>query len=409
MKIALLGSAPSSVNLAPYHDKSWVDARQGIPTSPFQLEPWVDSTWEIWGVSPGAFAFAQRANRWFEVHRWEPGQPWFQPAYIQFLRDFKGPVYTGGTIPEIKNHVIYPIERVEAEFSAYFLHSSLSLMVAMAILEIEDSRKLPRVGDQVRLKKANQKGNKGAERTMYIVSQSPLGSVSCAWMDGKRKPCADWFDPATLDIVTRAEEPHERDTIGLWGVDMAANEEYGDQRSGCQFFLLEALRRGIEIYVPPESCLLRPKPIYGLSEWHHDYIKCTSKMREYNQRQQHFSAMRQEAEVNLQHLAGAQGDMTYFINTWTNPYGIPAGVKIHIEKGTGLGGGTTMPRPQTEFIEHPPGGGLYGGAAGGDMLELIGGENSYAGGDEKKPAKTPPKRVRKPAPKAKPKKAARRR
>ena len=133
------------------------------------------------------------------------------------------------------------------------------------------------------------------------------------------------------------------DTIGLWGVDMAATEEYGDQRSGCQFFILEALRRRIQVYVPPESCLLRPKPIYGLSEWGHAYIKCTQRMKELNQRRQDATARLQEAQSQVTFLNGAVDDMNYFINTWTSPYGLPPGVKLKHEHGTGLGGGITLP------------------------------------------------------------------
>lgn len=348
MKIALLGSAPSSAGLAPFHDQSWAASRQGMPSPEFQLEPFVDETWEIWGVSPGGFAFAQRATRWFEVHRWEPGQPWFQPAYIQFLRDFRGPVYTGGVIPEIRNHVVYPIERVEAAFSAYFLHSSLSLMLALAILEIEDARKLPRLGDVVRL-------NSGGP-LMRVYEIAPGGSsLHCSWPlsppNGEQPAHRNWFNPTTVCLEHRDQATTEKDTIGLWGVDMAANEEYGDQRAGCQFFILEAARRGIEIYVPPESCLLRPKPVYGLSEWSHDYIKATTKMREYNQRQAHYAAQKAEAEAQLATLSGAAGDLNYWINTWTNPYGIPAGIKFQIQPGTGLGGGTTHPRPDTAYVQ----------------------------------------------------------
>lgn len=289
MKIALIGSAPSSVNLAPFKDASFNRYLGGKPPPQYPPSQFIGDDWQIWGCSPGAWAVAPRADRWFEVHRWEPGQTWFSPEYTQFLREFRGPVYTGGPIPEITNHVIYPLERVEAEFSAYFLHSSLSLMLALAILEIEDSRK--------------------------------------------------------------ARTQDENDVIGLWGVDMAANEEYSDQRDGCQFFILEALRRGIKVFVPPESCLLRPKPVYGLSEWHHDYIKCTVRMRELNQRKQAAAAQAQESQRQMEFLTGAIDNMTYFINTWTSPYGLPPGVEIQIKPGTGLGGGVTMQRPTTATVD----------------------------------------------------------
>lgn len=301
MKIALIGSASSSVNLAPFKDQRYSQYLGGSPEPKYPPSPYIAEDWEIWGCSPGAWSVIPKADRWFEVHRWEPGQVWFSPEYTQFLQNFRGPVYTGGPIPVIQNATIYPIERIEAEFSAYFLHSSLSLMAALAIMEIEDQRKL----------------------------RKAMSSVE----DGR-------------DYGT-----DEDDVIGFWGVDMAATEEYGDQRSGCQFFILEALRRGIAVYVPPESCLLRPRPVYGLSEWQHDYIKMTARAREFNQRITNLRNQMNEAQGQLHFMSGAQDDLNYMVNTWTSPYGIPAGVRVRIAPGTGLGGGTTLPRPQNAPVE----------------------------------------------------------
>ena len=264
MRIALIGSAPSSVALAPYFDKSYAGFLQGKQQA-YPPAPFIDETWEIWGCSPGAYGVVKRATRWFEVHRWEPGAPWFSPEYCQFLREFNGPVYTGAPIEEIKNHVVYPKDAVENEFSSYFLTSSLALMMALAILEIEAERK------------ANPDHNP------------------------------------------------ENDVIGMWGVDMAATEEYGYQRAGCQHFILEAMRRGIGVYLPPESDLLRPMPIYGLCEWDHNYIKMTARMRELNQRRMQAEQQIGEATANLRFLQGGIDDLNYVVNTWTSPFGLPAG------------------------------------------------------------------------------------
>lgn len=306
MKIACCGSAPSSLNLAPFKDaryEEWSNKTQLFPTPDFANEEW-----QIWGCSPSLWAQAPRADRWFETHRWEPGQSWFSPEYVSFLQYFRGPVYTGGPVPEIRNAVEYPIERVEAEFSSYFLHSSLSLMAALAILEIEDDRARDQAGK----------------------------------------------------VMTKAQETqwhqNRADVIGFWGVDMAANEEYGDQRSGCHFFILEAMRRGIGVYVPPESCLLRPKPIYGLSEWDHSYIKATQRARELNGRKNQAEQQLHELTKSANFLAGALDNHDYWIKTWTSPYGIPAGLVINHQPGTGLGGGITMNRPfsppENHVIEH---------------------------------------------------------
>lgn len=112
-KIALLGSAPSSV----------------------QLAPWNDLSWEIWGCSPGAWPHAKRANRWFEIHKWEPEKPWFSVDYVNFMRGIHGPVYMIRPIPEIPNSVAYPKDEMVARFGPYFFASTLSWMFASAIVE----------------------------------------------------------------------------------------------------------------------------------------------------------------------------------------------------------------------------------------------------------------------------------
>jgi hypothetical protein len=288
MKIALIGSAPSSVKLGPYFDKSYAEFVQGKQPK-YPPAQHIEEEWEIWGCSPGAFGQVARATRWFEVHRWEPGQPWFSPEYCQFLREFKGKVYTGAAIPEIKNHVVYPTDRVEEEFGAYFLTSSLSLMMALAILEIEDARKQRRQG---------------------VVRTDPIAT------------------PGGLVRVDDQVEKDEDDVIGFWGVDMAATEEYGYQRAGCQFFVLEALRRGIGVYVPPESDLLRPMPVYGICEWDHQYIKMTARAREFNQRKAQHEQELAAAQANLRFMQGAVDDLNYTVNTWTSKYGLPSGVVL---------------------------------------------------------------------------------
>src|SRR5262245_28550268 len=90
MKVALVGSA-NSVHIAPYENTDFSAWRQGLPTWPPPV--WEAENWEIWGCSPGAAFAVRRATRWFEVHRWEPGQNWFPQQYCHFLHEFRGPVY----------------------------------------------------------------------------------------------------------------------------------------------------------------------------------------------------------------------------------------------------------------------------------------------------------------------------
>lgn len=296
MKIACMGSAPSSTATGPFKDESWKQFIQGRNQT-YPPSQHIEEKWEIWGCSPGLFAVAPRATRWFELHRWEPGQTWFSPEYCQFLREFDGPVFTGAPIPEIKNCVVYPIADVEAEFSAFFLNSSLSLMAAIAIMEIEKIR---------------------TARKVHKAGGDASGLL-----------------PPSL--ASELDKEDSDDVIGFFGVDMSANEEYARQKPGCWFFGLEILRRGIALYYPPESDLFCPEPIYGICEWDHNYIKATVRMREINQRVQAHQEQVNKVQSQLMCDHGAKEDMAYFIKTWmAAKYALPAGLIVH-EPGTGLG------------------------------------------------------------------------
>jgi len=123
MKIALVGSAPSSVQLAPYKDPDW----------------------QIWACSPGAYPFAgPHADQYFEIHRWEPqvpgmvgtGKAWFTPEYVEFLTRFKGPVHMMDPLPpEIPSAQRIEVEKLTEQYGPFFWTSSLSYMFAMALNE----------------------------------------------------------------------------------------------------------------------------------------------------------------------------------------------------------------------------------------------------------------------------------
>lgn len=309
MRIAVLGSA-GSLPKAPFRNEEYSKWAQGKSESAARAHAQVDGNWDLWGCSPGCWAVSPRFTRFFELHRWEPGAPWFSPEYCQFLRDFNGPVYTGGAIPEIKNATLYPVDRIEEKFSSYFLTSSLALMMALAIDEIEQIR------------------------------EARVGKATL---------------PAGIDASELTKQDSD-DVIGLWGVDMAAGDEYSYQRPGCQFFVLEAMRRGIGVYLPPESDLMRPLPVYGMSEWDHNYIKLTSRARELSQAMTEKSRISREMELNSAAAQGEQHALDYFVKTWTSPYGMLPGMILRQSPGTGLGGGITSydGRPIARMVSSPP-------------------------------------------------------
>ncbi len=239
MKIALVGSAPSSVRLAPFGNPAW----------------------QIWGCSPGVYPLAPRVDAWFELHRWEPPvigkadlqKPWFSPEYCLWMGQQKL-VWMAEPVPEIPNSRRFPAEELVRKYGPYFFTSSLSWMFAMAIEEILKDR-----------------------------AQRNTGAA---------------------------------DEIGLWGVDMAAAEEYGYQRAGCQFFAQIAEQLGIRLVVPPESDLLLPPPLYGIVESDHMMIKLTARKSELQSRLSQSELALQHAQNEVYFLKGAISDMEYMMGTW---------------------------------------------------------------------------------------------
>jgi hypothetical protein len=230
-KIAIIGSAPASIQLAPYDDPEW----------------------QIWGCSPGAYGVAGKySHAWFELHRWEPqvpgipgtGQPWFSPEYCEFLARHPGKVYTASPIPEVNNAQVFPFNDLIEKYSPYFFTSSIAWMLALALEQ------------------------EGVEE------------------------------------------------IGLWGVDMAAHEEYAQQKPGCQHFLTMAVERGIKITIPPESDLLQPPALYGISENSPMMIKLTARKNELERRKFDAEQRMSQAQNEVHFLNGALDDLGYMIQNW---------------------------------------------------------------------------------------------
>lgn len=242
MKIAVLGSAPSSVLRAPFGDPSW----------------------EIWACSPGAYPHLSRVDEFWEVHRWEPGvigkaatqKPWFSPEYVAWMKLQKRVwVADPAALAEIPNGRMLPWGELVAIYGHYCWTSSIAYMLAMAIEKIKAAR---------------------AVRTVP-----------------------------------------EEDVIGLWGVDMAANEEiYSGQRSACQWFIQVLVGLKIQFVVPPESDLLVPSPMYGVVETHHRHIKYTERLRELEGRLSQVRVQKASFEQNEMFLQGAIDDMRYHLTMW---------------------------------------------------------------------------------------------
>lgn len=114
-KIALVGTAPSG-NRAPFGDASW----------------------EIWGVSSRA-AYVTRATRWFELHRLDGEPQDWANLWRKALRDFLGETELVMMYPEpglAKNITPYPYDRIVQRFGTFFMTSTFSWMMALALDEL---------------------------------------------------------------------------------------------------------------------------------------------------------------------------------------------------------------------------------------------------------------------------------
>ena len=122
MKIAIIGTAPSSRMQAPFDKKDW----------------------QIWACSPGiapdfsTFCDLPRLDAWFELHRFD------EPALAEKLnadgleayRVWMERIATAGvkvvTQEQISGGELYPLDAITSEFGEYFTNT-ISFMVAYAI------------------------------------------------------------------------------------------------------------------------------------------------------------------------------------------------------------------------------------------------------------------------------------
>jgi hypothetical protein len=225
MKVAILGSHPASMKLAPFADPNW----------------------EIWACSPQNYS-APRIDAWFELHslkrKWVPGNE----PYIQVLAQHPR-VYIAVPDDRLPNGIIYPKDEIVSKYPPKhhgFFSSSVAFMLAFAI-------------------------------------------------------------------------EHKPDEIALFGVDMAAGDEYEYQRPGCHYFMGIAEEIGTKISVPPESDLLEVHPMYAYKEqWRH-YWKIKARKEELMGRINALHAKTSKAEAERLQLEGAMQSLVYEQQTWLKP------------------------------------------------------------------------------------------
>ena len=104
--------------------------------------------------------------------------------------------------------------------------------------------------------------------------------------------------------------------IGIFGIDLAAGEEFLYQRPAGQHFLGLAKMLGIEIVLAPESDLLRPHTIYGLGEHSLRHIRISGRIEELQAQKVQAEQLLQQAQAGIAGATAALEAHEYFLATW---------------------------------------------------------------------------------------------
>ena len=227
-KLAIIGTAPSSMHLAPYNNPDY-------------------ELWILNGVySMIDFPAMTNITRHFDIHALKVlKQMQTQNGYFTHLQGLKIPVYMQEKYPEIPMSVKYPLDEVLSMFPRRYFTNSISYMIALAVYE--------------------------------------------GYTD-----------------------------ISLYGVDMAVDGEYSEQRPSCEYMIGYCEGRGINFYIPPESDLLKAPFLYGFEDEKKDAFraKLLARRQEMQQKKAEYQAQLEQAKAYMNTYDGALQDVNYVLKSW---------------------------------------------------------------------------------------------
>lgn len=111
LKIAILGKATSSRDLAPFNDPSW----------------------RIWILSDN-FAFVPRFDKWYELHSIDEGRGRWRAGYWEKMIECQDRLVIQAPHPDLPKARVFPLDDVLENFGSYHT-STVSYMIADAILQ----------------------------------------------------------------------------------------------------------------------------------------------------------------------------------------------------------------------------------------------------------------------------------
>ena len=222
--------------------------------------PYNDPEFEIWTVN-NLYRFVPRQDRIFELHTREQIAADLThgvdgKTYIEELASMTIPVYMQEKYPDIPASIKYPLDKMIDEF--------------------------------------------GIERSNI-----------------NHKPDAYFTNSISFMIALAIYEGFKE--IHVYGVDLAIGVEYIEQRPSCEYYLGIAKGRGIKLFLPIESDLLKTRFIYGYDEVRKDawMKKMESTLKHMNtQKQQSDMVIRNQQSVSDKY-EGAITALHEMIKTWS--------------------------------------------------------------------------------------------
>lgn len=124
------------------------------------------------------------------------------------------------------------------------------------------------------------------------------------------------FFSSTITYMLALAIDRKPDTIGLWGIDMSATDEYGRQRIGCHYFIEKAEQAGVKVIAPLESDILHEIPPYGYREVDPMWWKIDTRIKELAAQRAQITAHMIELKKQDVLLQGALDDAQYISNTY---------------------------------------------------------------------------------------------
>ena len=109
----------------------------------------------------------------------------------------------------------------------------------------------------------------------------------------------------------------DRENIGVYGVDMAQDSEYGNQRPSCEYFVGWARGMGKTVFIPATSDLLKAPFLYGVEDGGALRTKMVGRQKELQERKAHLEGQAGQVNQALQQVLGALEDTQYWIRAWS--------------------------------------------------------------------------------------------